>query len=59
MGTPGDSIPSQSDLVDRRPMAWSSRWANGDPNVRTPNIDRLCPAGVNFAQARSGFLRFH
>lgn len=29
--------------------------ANGDPNVRTPNIDLLCSSGVNFDQARSGF----
>lgn len=29
--------------------------ANGDPNVHTPNIDRLCDSGVNFDQARSGF----
>ncbi len=29
--------------------------ANGDPNVHTPNIDRLCTSGVNFDQARSGF----
>lgn len=29
--------------------------ANGDPNVHTPNIDRLCNSGINFDQARSGF----
>lgn len=28
---------------------------NGDPNVHTPNIDRLCKSGINFDQARSGF----
>lgn len=29
--------------------------ANGDPNVHTPNIDRLAKSGINFDQARSGF----
>jgi arylsulfatase A-like enzyme len=29
--------------------------ANGDPNVRTPNVDLLCSTGMNFNQARSGF----
>lgn len=29
--------------------------ANGDPNVRTPNVDLLCSSGINFDQARSGF----
>jgi arylsulfatase A-like enzyme len=29
--------------------------ANGDPNVHTPNVDRLCSSGLNFDQARSGF----
>ena len=29
--------------------------ANGDPNVHTPNLDRLCSSGINFDQARSGF----
>lgn len=28
---------------------------NGDPNVHTPNIDRLSTSGINFDQARSGF----
>lgn len=28
---------------------------NGDPNVRTPNIDRLSSSGINFDQCRSGF----
>lgn len=28
---------------------------NGDPNVHTPNIDRLSASGINFDQARSGF----
>lgn len=28
---------------------------NGDPNVLTPNVDRLAIAGVNFRNARSGF----
>ena len=28
---------------------------NGDPNVRTPNIDRLSATGINFQRARSGF----
>jgi len=28
---------------------------NGDPNVHTPNIDRLASSGINFEQARSGF----
>lgn len=28
---------------------------NGDPNVTTPNIDRLAISGINFNQARSGF----
>jgi arylsulfatase A-like enzyme len=27
---------------------------NGDPNVRTPNLDRMCVGGVNFAGALSG-----
>jgi arylsulfatase A-like enzyme len=36
---------------------WRSQaiGANGDPNARTPNIDRLCSSGINFDQARSGF----
>jgi arylsulfatase A-like enzyme len=29
--------------------------ANGDPNVHTPTVDRLCTMGINFDQARSGF----
>ena len=28
---------------------------NGDPNVSTPNVDRLAISGVNFRMARSGF----
>lgn len=28
---------------------------NGDPNVSTPNIDRLAISGVNFKAARSGY----
>ena len=28
---------------------------NGDPNARTPVIDRLARSGMNFTQARSGF----
>ena len=28
---------------------------NGDPNVRTPNIDNLAASGVNFTSAVSGF----
>lgn len=28
---------------------------NGDPNVRTPNLDALATRGINFTQARSGF----
>jgi len=28
---------------------------NGDPNVNTPNIDRLAAEGVNFRRAVSGF----
>ena len=36
---------------------WRSQaiGANGDPNVRTPNVNRLCSSGINFDQARSGF----
>lgn len=36
---------------------WRSQaiGANGDPNVRTPNVDRLSLSGINFDQARSGF----
>ncbi|GAB4358161.1 MAG: hypothetical protein OHK0021_02430 [Bryobacter sp.] len=31
--------------------------ANGDPNVRTPNLDQIAASGVNLAGTVSGFPR--
>ncbi len=52
------------DDSDARPnIIWlvADQWraqaigVNGDPNVSTPNVDRLAISGVNFQNARSGF----
>ncbi len=53
----------QSTNPDSSNVIWliADQWrgqavgVNGDPNVHTPNIDRLSKAGINFDQARSGF----
>jgi arylsulfatase A-like enzyme len=55
---------AEADAPAERPnVIWliADQWraqaigTNGDPNVHTPNIDRLADSGINFDQARSGF----
>ena len=59
----GENHPAGSQQIVRPNVIWliADQWraqavgANGDPNVHTPNLDRLCSTGINFNQARSGF----
>lgn len=56
-------VLEQSSQPERPNVIWliADQWRaqavgiNGDPNVHTPNIDRLSRAGINFDQCRSGF----
>jgi arylsulfatase A-like enzyme len=59
----GDLRGQETGNVYRPNVIWllADQWraqavgTNGDPNVHTPNIDRLSATGINFEQARSGF----
>lgn len=58
-----DTAAAAPTTAERPNVIWliADQWraqaigTNGDPNVHTPNIDRLADSGINFDQARSGF----